>query len=61
MSDRRWTVYLNGFADHEISAPTKAKAKYKDWRAAEDAGYFRGSDGFWRYLIEARLEEARHP
>lgn len=54
---RRFRVYLHGFSDHEIVAPTKAKAKYRDWRAAEDAGYFTGSDGFWRYLINVRLEE----
>lgn len=55
--DRRWNVLLNGFADHEVSAPTMAKAKYIDWKAAREAGYFTGRDGFYRYLTEATLYE----
>jgi hypothetical protein len=39
--ERCWMIRLDGFADHTVAAPSKAAARYRDWRAAREAGYFR--------------------
>jgi hypothetical protein len=44
-----WYIRLDGFPGHYIEAETKAKARWKDFRAAQEAGYF-GRRDFRRYL-----------
>ncbi len=48
---RRFMVSPYGFDAHLVEAQNAAKAKYIDFKAAREAGYFQGRDGFWRYLV----------
>ncbi len=57
---KTWRIHLYGFDSHTVQAPTRGAARYADWRRAREAGYFTGSDGFWRFLINSRVEEVRH-
>ena len=47
---KRYLIQLDGFDTHERVAETAAKARYADFCAAKDAGYFTGRHGFRDYL-----------
>lgn len=47
---RRYLICLDGFDSHERVAASASKARYADFRAAQDAGYFTGRHGFREYL-----------
>lgn len=66
MSERRfWLVPVYGFDHIAAVAESAGKAKSATFRAAQDAGYYHGRDGFRRFLsdvgqpIEVRESEAR--
>jgi hypothetical protein len=50
---RRYLINIDGFEPHERCAATASKARYEDFKAARDAGYFAGPSGFREYLARA--------
>lgn len=47
---KRYIIGVTGFDTHERIAETAAKARYADFKAAREAGYFTGRHGFRDYL-----------
>lgn len=56
---RHWIVEPYGFGAHVVAAPTRDAARYRSFRAAKEAGYFQGRDGFRRFVVNgATVREA---
>lgn len=57
-----WSVRVDGLSmgiyDPVVEAKSSSAARYAAFKAARDAGYFAGRDGFWRFVISSSVRKA---
>jgi hypothetical protein len=62
MGEQFWSVRVYGFEgcpyDPVVARPTIGAARYAAFSAMREAGYFTGSDGFLRFLVNVRARLA---
>ena len=47
-----WNVEIYAFGDDRFQAKSKDAARYLAFKAMRESGYFRGRDGFHRFLVQ---------
>ena len=62
LTEKLWSVHVYGLGvgghDPVVASPTVGGAKYAAYRAAREAGYFSGRDGFFRFLLNVSARPA---
>lgn len=53
MNKQYWLIPVYGFDAQVAVGDTASQAKYATFRAAQDAGYYSGPDGFRKFLFDA--------
>lgn len=57
LTERFWSVKVYGLGmgiyDPVVASDTPGGAKYATYKAAREAGYYQGKDGFFRFLLNA--------